>query len=110
MVNLLQFYETEEGDPVAINGKAPNGTTASNLAFAVEADCTIEIKFQDVIVFTLVGTTDFTFINPVFTWTPTDAQISKLTKRRTYECYVHARNNGTPQERVLKFQMRLRDA
>ena len=110
MVNLLQIYETEEGDPTTITGRALYGVTLSDLSWAIEADCTIEVKYQDVVVFTLIGTSDFTLADPVFTWTPTDAQRVQLVKKRTYECYIHARNNGTPRERVLKFQLKLRDS
>ena len=111
MTTLLKLYETEQGDDVTITGKEADGTTNANLSWAVEGDSIIEIKdSDDVIILTLTGTTDFTLADPVFSWTPTDAQVVLLTAGTTYTGFIHARNNGTPRERVLVFSLKLLDS
>ena len=108
MSSSITIYETEQGDPIAITGKQADGSTNSDLSWVTEADCTIEIKdIDDTVLLTLVGTTDFTLADPTFTWTPTDTHISALTKNTSYECFVHARNNATPRERILRFKLKI---
>jgi hypothetical protein len=109
VVGHLNIYETEQGDPVALNGTEIDGVTVADLSWGVEADSTIEFKEQgkDIVILTLTGTTDFTFANPTITWTPTDTHLNTLTVNKTYDCFVHARNNATPRERVLKFTLTL---
>ena len=110
MANNLTIYETEQGDPITITGLKADGLSNSDISWAIEADCTIEFKVDDVVKLTLIGTTDFTLVSPVFTWTPTDAQLELLTKNINYECFIHARNNATPRERVLTFTLRILDS
>ena len=107
MANSIKIYETEQGDPVTITGKQSDGITDSDLSWVVEGDSTIEVKTKDVIKLTLVGTTDFTLSDPIFSWTPTDAQLNDLTKNINYECFIHARNNANNRERVLTFTLRI---
>ena len=107
MANSINIYETEQGDPVTITGKESDGITDSDLSWVVEGDSTIEVKTKDVIKLTLVGTTDFTLSDPIFSWTPKDVQLNKLTKNINYECFIHARNDATPRERVLTFTLRI---
>ncbi len=106
MTSLLKIYETEQGDPVTISGKKADGKTASDLSWVIESDSTIEIKTKDVLKLTLVDA-DFSFADPTFTWTPTDAHLALLTKDIVYNGYVHARNNSTTRERVLAFQLKI---
>ena len=110
MSSSITIYETEQGDPITINAKQANGSSNSDLTWVIEADCTIEIKLDDAVILTLTGSTDFTISGSVFTWTPTDAHITALTKKLSYECFIHARNNGTPRERVLKFNLKILDS
>ena len=111
MTNDLIVFETEEGDPITINGVQADGNTPSCLAWVVEGDSGIEIKTRaDVTALKLVGTTDFTFADPTVTWTPTTAQIGMLTKGVKYNGYFYARNDATPRERVLFFTVRVRNS
>ena len=107
MSNFLKIYETEQGDDITITGVQYDGVTNSDLSWVTEADCTIEIKSNDIVILTLDGTTDFTLSNPTFTWVPTDIHINALTKNINYDCFIHARNNATPRERVLAFKLKI---
>jgi len=111
MGNHLQLYEGEQGDDITITGKKADETTDATLSWVNEGNSTIEIKnTDDTVALTLTGTTDFTFSDPAFTWAPTDAQMALLEKGIIYSCYIHARLNSTPRERVLKFTLTLLDS
>ncbi len=104
----IDLYEGEQGDCVLITGRNYNDSENACLAFGVEADSSIDIKTKaGVLLLTLDGTCDFTFADPIITWVPTDAQLTLFTNGVTYNGFTHIRDNGVPQERVLKFTIRV---
>ncbi len=108
MVSHIDLYEGEQGDCVVITGRNYNDSSNACLSFGVEADSSIDIKTKGgTLILSLCGTCDFTFADPIVTWVPTDAQLALFTVGATYNAFVHIRNDATPQERVLKFTIRL---
>jgi hypothetical protein len=109
MTKHVDIYKSEQGDPISITGRCYNDTSDSCLTWVLEADSTIEIKVPNTcaVVLTLTGTCDFTVCGAVFQWTPTDTHINTLTVGTKYDAFVHARNNATPRERVLKFTVKV---
>jgi hypothetical protein len=108
MVSHIDLYEGEQGDCVVITGRNYNDSCDACLSFGVEADSSIDFKSKGgTLLLSIDGTCDFTFSDPTVTWVPTDAQLTLFTAGVKYNAFVHIRNDATPQERVLKFTIRV---
>lgn len=108
MVNLLEIYEAEKGEPIAITIRNPEGKSI-DISWAVTADSKIEVKNDDDTVVLTLTSTDFAITSPDVIWTPTATHLSALTKGVVYECFVHLTKTSTSRVKLARFLLKKLD-